>query len=478
MTLTTHPTEFNFCEESGPPWHLSCSVKQVGADYVCFLHGGDWHVGAVALSQHGSGRAITRSLVVGGHKEEEMAIEASHRLCRAGHSSVVVIAGIHFESLDKQEIEEITSSISRLTARAAEAIRDRRLRNCLKEPGGVYARIKVELGNILHHVEEFFSTPLEETVATHTRTIASYRTEHFANRVRVFAPLYLSNACINDCVYCGFRRGAGFSRKKLKVEEAVAEALVLARDGHRTIDLVTGEVPTPPFVEYVCKCIETIRANTPIHHINLNLGALSPALYAELKMAGASGYHLYQETYHADTYFQVHPRGLKRNMARRLKAPHDAVEGGFTSVGLGILLGLHPLREDLSRLVRHAEILLHDHPDIQLGFSLPRIQGTDASRKYKIRHPVTDDEFLKAMLFLRLKFPKAHLTVTTRERPEIRDRLIHLGISKISAGVSTAPGGYAAVERHETSQFQITDMRSVSEMVAAIEEAGLTVTFD
>ncbi len=342
----------------------------------------------------------------------------------------------------------------------------------------MHARIQSGLGAVLHQVDRFISTPLEETLETHCRTIASHRAEYFANKVRVFAPLYLSNVCVNDCLYCGFRKSARFRRRTLNVEEAVAEAQTLAAGGHRTIDLVTGEVPTAPFVTYVRRTIEAIFEKTAILHINLNLGALSHELFSQLRAAGATGYHLYQETYDPEKYFQVHRSGLKRNMARRLGALHDAIGAGFSSVGLGILLGLRPLREDLACLVRHAEILVQDHSHIQFGFSLPRIRVADASRKYTIRHPVIDEEFMKAMLFLRLRFPRAHLTVTTRERPEIRDRLLHLGISKISASVSTAPGGYAAVERHATSQFQIADMRNVAEMVAAIEEAGLTVAFD
>jgi 2-iminoacetate synthase len=312
--------------------------------------------------------------------------------------------------------------------------------------------------------------------AARTRAAAALA-DNFGNRVRVFAPLYLANACSNDCAYCGFRRSARFDRSRLSIEQAVQEAKYLAGLGHRTIDLVTGEIATDRFVDYVCEATRAILEATDIRRINLNLGALSTEQYRRLRSAGASGYHLYQETYAPRTYFEVHRRGLKRDLAYRLDGPHRAAEAGFESIGMGILLGLHAVREDLAALAAHARILIEDFPRLRLGFSLPRLQNVDAGCEYSAAAVVDDDEFVKAMLFLRLHFPCAHLTLTTRERPEVRDRLISLGVTKVSAGVSTAPGGYS-LDRPGVEQFDISDRRPLRAIVRLIQRSGGIPTYE
>jgi 2-iminoacetate synthase len=196
-----------------------------------------------------------------------------------------------------------------------------------------------------------------------------------------------------------------------------------------------------------------------------------------LRTAGASGYHLYQETYAPRTYFEVHERGLKHDMAYRLDGPHRAAAAGFESVGLGILLGLHPIHEDLAALAAHARVLIEDFPRLRIGFSLPRLQDVDSGCDYRAAAAVGDEEFVKAMLFLRLQFPHAHLTVTTRERPGLRDRLISLGVTKVSAGVSTAPGGYT-LGRPGAVQFDISDRRSLPDIVELVQRSGMIPTYE
>jgi 2-iminoacetate synthase len=306
------------------------------------------------------------------------------------------------------------------------------------------------------------------------------------DRVQFFAPLYLSSPCANDCTYCGFRRSSRTPRSMLGPEQLLEEALILARQGHRSIDLVTGEVPRDVFVDYVCRAVELVRARTPIERVHLNLGALSTAQYRRLHDAGAVGYHLYQETYDAEVYQAVHPAGPKRDMAWRLEAPARAASGGFESLGLGVLLGLAEPTEDLARLMEHAREVGRGRNELQLGFSLPRMQpaGPRSSPQTSALPrpaeppgaggppivPVGDREFVKAMLFLASELPEAHLTLTTREPPSIRNLLLPLCITKASAGVSVRPGGYSG--RDAADQFEIRDRRSLPELVALVEAHG------
>jgi 2-iminoacetate synthase len=463
---------------SGPPWHLECDVQAIGDDYLCRIHGGDRHIGAVALSQWGSSGAETKCLTVSKHKERGIAIHAAHTLCVASRSSVSCIAGIHFEPLTKAEIAEIVRAAYALARRAAGELEQRRIEEALEAPDCPLARIAPTAAALLPEVEAFMDLPLARAVHAAGPRAAATVAENFGGRVCLFAPLYLSNACSNECVYCGFRNSARFRRMRLSIPQAVLEAQHLVGRGHRTIDLVTGEIANDDFVDYVCEAIRAILDATDIHRINLNLGALSTEQFRRLRNAGAGGYHLYQETYAPRTYVEVHGRGQKRDMVYRLGAPHRAARAGFSSLGLGILLGLHPIREDLAALAGHAGILVEDFPDLRIGFSLPRLQRADPGCEYTAAAPADDDDLVKAMLFLRLQFPSANLTLTTRERPEIRDRLIPLGVTKLSAGVSTAPGGYTFRSRSAAAQFDISDPRSLPEIVEVVQRSGLTAVYE
>lgn len=301
--------------------------------------------------------------------------------------------------------------------------------------------------------------------------------------VQFFAPLYLANPCANDCTYCGFRRSSRSPRTMLGPEQLLEEALILARQGHRSIDLVTGEIQRDVFVDYVCRAVELVRTRTPIERVHLNLGALSTAQYRRLHDAGAVGYHLYQETYDADVYQSVHPAGPKRDMAWRLEAPVRAASGGFESLGLGVLLGLAEPMEDLARLLEHARELRRGRKGLQLGFSLPRMQpagprswpqasalpGSAVPPGSPIV-PVGDREFVKAMLFLASEMPEAHLTLIPRKPPEIRKLLVPLCITQASAGASGHPGGYSGGDAADP--FEIRDRRSLPELMALVEAQG------
>ena len=467
---------------SDGPHALSFTVERAGRDLLCHVHGGEAHVGSVALSEWRDGRAHTRCLSAEGHKEEAIARHAAHTLCAATRCSVACVAGIHFDEISRAEIEAISAAAYSLARQGAMTLRDGRLLAELTPAGGTFDRIVSRRTEFEDALERLFGVPVSAALETHREAIEVGQAENFGGEVRIFAPLYLSNACTNDCVYCGFRRSSTYERNRLSIDEAVSEASALHSRGIRAIDLVTGEIPADPFVDYVCEATEAILSRTGITRVHLNLGSLSTDQYRRLRQAGAVGYHLYQETYDPEAYFRTHRSGAKREMASRLEAPRRAAEAGFEYLGMGVLLGLADLRPDVTGLAAHAAVLQEEVPGLHVGFSLPRVQTMDADPSYAPARPVSDDDFIRAMLFLRLAHPRAHLTLTTREAPEIRDLLLAFGVTKLSAGVSTAPGGYVTAAgtagNGMREQFDVADERSVAEISALVKEAGLTPIFE
>jgi 2-iminoacetate synthase len=466
-------TPFRLTSEG--PRALELAVERAGPDLVCRVHGGDAHVGAVALSEWRGGRARTRCLSAEGHREEAIARHAAHTLCAAARCTVACVAGIHFDDVSRSEIESISADAYSLARAAGARLREDRIRAELHARGGLHGRVVERRAEYEAEVDRCLAAPIDEL-------LRATKAEEPRREVRIFAPLYLSNACTNDCVYCGFRRSSEYERTRLSIDEAVLEARALHDRGIRCVDLVTGEIPSDPFVDYVCEATRAILGRTGITRVHLNLGSLGEGQYRRLREAGAAGYHLYQETYDPGVYLDVHAAGGKREMASRIEAPHRAAEAGFTYVGMGVLLGLADLRVDLASLAAHAAILRADHERLEIGFSLPRVQAMQADPAYAPGRPVSDDDFVRAMAFLRLAHPHAHLTLTTRERPEIRDGLLRYGVTRLSASVSTAPGGYREIERGEATpareQFQVADQRSVEDVVAVLEESGLTPVFE
>lgn len=462
---------------SGAPWNLTFRVETDDGDLLCRLFRKDRRVAAVAVSQWAGERARTTDLESRDTVERNMARFAAHALCNATHRRVRCVIGVCSAALGQAQVAALSQTAYAVTRRAARELADERVRGQLDDRRSVYARLQHGMERVVEEITEFLSSPLVELMARHSAEVrASYR-EHFGNDVRLFAPLYLSNACCNDCAYCGFRRSAVFGRTRLRVEAAVEQADRLAGQGHRTIDLVTGEVTTDAFVAYVGETTRRILEETPIRRIHLNLGTLSPSQFGLLHAAGATGYHLYQETYDAGRYAEVHRSGPKRDMALRLDGAHRAATAGFDYVGLGILLGLHPLERDLAGVVRHAQLLRQDFPGVRIGFSLPRIRRTDEACSFQPAAPVDDESFAKALLFLRLRFPAASLALTTREAPALRDELISLGISRLSAGVSTAPGGYGGGPAHATAQFAIIDRRPLEQVAEAVRRSGCSPVY-
>ncbi len=445
---------------------VSCTVDRVGSEYVCSLLGDERGAQVVARSTWRGDRAVTEQVGGDAGREAEVATLVAHRLCKSVRHPVVCVVDLPAESMTDPALD--------LATQAARQLEEHRLRESTQVAGGLLTRLHSGGEELSARVAALMSTPLDELLEAKRPIIAEAHERFFGRKIRLFAPLYLSDACLNDCAYCGFRKSASIDRKKLPLEQVVDEANRLVERGHFAVDLVTGEIPTESFVDYVCEAIEHVLGHTGIRHISLNLGALSTDQLRRLRSAGATAYHLYMETYDPATYLEVHERGPKRDMSNRADGLHRALEAGFELVSLGVLLGLRPLEDELVCLARHAQILSADHPSTRLGFSLPRLRTADADCHFRAPVSVSDEQFVKAMIFMRLEFPRAHLTLTTREGREIRDALIPLGITKISAGVSTAPGGYGAPQE-EVGQFSVSDQRTPGEVAEAIRAAGMEV---
>lgn len=460
----------------------SSSTLAPGVTYVltetedsleCRVAGPSLQPGSTVRALWVSGRVVLDEPGGSGSPDEQYAAgECARRLCKAARRTVVCSLSL---ASDAPAVEPgaaaLFSAVAAHTVSACRQLDLDRLRGLVADPGGVHARLDDSATDALEdRVRAVLASPLAEL----ERRLASRCAggPSVDSSVLIFAPLYLSNACLNDCSYCGFRKSLRVERVKLDVPAALLEARCLADHGHRTLDLVAGEIPTDAFIAYVSEVCRTILRDSPIERIHLNLGALSSAQYAELLDAGATGYHLYQETYAPDVFFRVHGDGPKRDMANRLEGARRALAAGFGSIGLGVLLGLGPLERDLARLARHAHLLRAEFPGTGLGFSLPRIQAAGQEPGFVATSTIDDQTFKRAFLFLALEFPGAHLTLTTRERASLRDDLLPFGVTKLSAGVSTAPGGYSRSDSTSGQQFSIHDERTLAEVAHQVRAAG------
>ncbi|CAB4242645.1 thiamin biosynthesis ThiGH complex subunit [Methylacidimicrobium sp. AP8] len=272
----------------------------------------------------------------------------------------------------------------------------------------------------------------------HDRTV-----QHYGKTVRLFAPLYLSNECVNVCRYCGFSRSNPILRVTLSPEEVEREARYLAEQGFRSILLVAGEHPKWVSPAYVAACIRRIRPYFP--SISIEIAPLETDEYRRIVDSGAEGVVVYQETYDPQAYASLHLSGPKRDFGWRLQAPERAYRAGFRRIGIGALLGLAPWREDAFALAAHAAWLLKHAWRSYLTISLPRLRP--AAGGFVPEYPVSDREFVQLHCAFRILFPQVGLVLSTRESPLLRDRLIPLGITLLSAGSRTDPGGYTGAGR-------------------------------
>ncbi len=297
----------------------------------------------------------------------------------------------------------------------------------------------------------------------------------FGKRIALFAPLYLSNRCTNNCLYCGFRRdNREADRKTLSIPEIVQQAAFLYNKGYRRLLLVAGEDPVASSVEYLMAAVEAIYRETRMRMVHVNAAPMTVEEFSMLKRSGAGVYQCFQETYHLETYNRMHPSGPKQDYLFRLSVMDRAMEGGFDDVGMGALLGLYDYRFEVLSLLAHTRYLEQRYGVGPHTISVPRLRPADGAVLTQAPFPVSDEEFKKIVAVYRLSVPYAGVVVSTRESAELRDQVIHIGASQISAGSRTDIGGYTRPDQQSsTSQFSLNDPRSLDEMILAILKAGL-----
>ena len=313
----------------------------------------------------------------------------------------------------------------------------------------------------------------EEARAGILRAAGDVALRTFGRHRLLFVPLYLTNRCANDCLYCGFRRGAGADRKWLGGEEVESELEALARTGHTRLLIVAGEDRHAAGIEDVSLTIEAARRRGFVEAA-VNVAPLAVEDFRRLFDTGASRYQSFQETYHPETYVRVHIGGPKADYAFRLGTMDRAAEAGFRHLGIGTLLGLHDYRFDVLSLLSHAGHLRERWGGgIAVSVSVPRLRPAEGAALTRAPSPVSDDDLLKITAVYRLALPWSPISVSTRELPAMRERLARAGASHFSAGVSTSPGGYARPHPPaDVAQFEIADHRSLREVVEDMTGEG------
>ena len=308
--------------------------------------------------------------------------------------------------------------------------------------------------------------------------------DFYGNRIVMFAPLYLSNYCVNGCVYCPFHAKNGhILRKKLTQEEIRREVIALQDMGHKRLALETGEDPVNCPIEYVLESIRTIYSiqhkNGAIRRVNVNIAATTVENYRRLKEAGIGTYILFQETYHKESYEKLHPTGPKHDYAYHTEAMDWAMEAGIDDVGIGVLFGLERYRYEFAGLLMHGEHLEAAYGVGPHTISVPRIRRADDIDPGDFDHGIDDDTFAKLVACIRIAVPYTGMIISTRESRQCRERVLHLGISQISGGSRTSVGGYAEEETEEESsaQFDVSDNRTLDEVVNWLMKMGYIPSF-
>ncbi len=305
----------------------------------------------------------------------------------------------------------------------------------------------------------------------------------YGNRIVMFAPLYLSNYCVNGCTYCPYhQKNKTIPRHKLTQEEIEKEVIALQDMGHKRLALETGEHPTMNPIEYVLESIKTIygikHKNGAIRRVNVNIAATTVENYRKLKEAGIGTYILFQETYNKKAYEELHPTGPKHDYAYHTEAMDRAMEGGIDDVGCGVLFGLNLYRYDFVGLLMHAEHLEAAKGVGPHTISVPRIRPADDIDPETFSNAISDDIFKKIVAVLRIAVPYTGLIISTRESQAARAAVLELGVSQISGGSRTSVGGYTTEERHdETAQFDVSDTRTLDQVVNWLLELGYIPSF-
>lgn len=308
--------------------------------------------------------------------------------------------------------------------------------------------------------------------------------DFYGNRIVLFAPLYLSNYCVNGCVYCPYHAvNKHIPRKKLTQEDIRKEVIALQDMGHKRLAIEAGEDPVNNPIEYILECIDTIYSvhhkNGDIRRVNVNIAATTVENYRKLKDAGIGTYILFQETYHKESYEKLHPTGPKHDYNYHTEAMDRAMEGGIDDVGLGVLFGLELYRYEFAGILMHAEHLEAVHGVGPHTISVPRIRRADDIDPSTFSNGIDDDTFAKIVACIRIAVPYTGMIVSTRESKACREKVLHLGISQISGGSRTSVGGYyePEPEDEDSSQFDVSDNRTLDEVVRWLMEMDYVPSF-
>ena len=307
--------------------------------------------------------------------------------------------------------------------------------------------------------------------------------DFYGNRIVMFAPLYLSNYCVNGCVYCPYHmKNKHIARKKLTQEEVKNEVIALQDMGHKRLAIEAGEDPVNNPIEYILECIKTIYSvkhkNGNIRRVNVNIAATTVENYRKLKDAGIGTYILFQETYHKESYEKLHPTGPKHNYNYHTEAMDRAMQGGIDDVGLGVLFGLELYKYEFAGLLMHAEHLEAVYGVGPHTISVPRIKRADDIDPSTFDNGIDDDTFAKICALIRIAVPYTGMIISTRESQQVREKVIGLGVSQISGASRTSVGGYTQEERpHDTEQFDVSDNRTLDEVVRWLMENGYIPSF-
>lgn len=321
---------------------------------------------------------------------------------------------------------------------------------------------------VLLHLED------QDLLAEMFQTARTIKENIYGKRIVLFAPLYVSNYCVNNCTYCGYQqKNKELKRKKLSKEDLIEEVRILESLGHKRLALEAGEDDHNCSLDYILDCIQTIYSikfdNGAIRRINVNIAATTEENYRRLKEAEIGTYILFQETYHQETYKKVHPQGPKHNYKWHLTAMDRALKAGIDDVGIGVLYGLYDHKFDTLAMIKHAEHLDNTHGVGPHTISVPRLRAAAGINLKTFPYLVNDQDFKKIVAVLRLTVPYTGMILSTREVPQFRDEVIALGISQISAGSCTGVGGY---KKGDSGQFEIEDHRSPAEILKSLCLSG------
>lgn len=347
-----------------------------------------------------------------------------------------------------------------------------------KEVDNIIEKSKLGKGLSLYEASVLLNVTDRNQTNKIIQAARAVKEEIYGKRVVLFAPLYLTNKCINNCLYCGFRASnKNLTRKTLSVDEVIEEAKALEKVGQKRLLLVAGEDNVSAPLDYIIDTIEKIYENSDMRRLNVNSAPMDVENFKKLKAAEIGTYQCFQETYHRETYERVHPTGPKSDYRYRLEVMDRAMEAGIDDLGVGVLYGLYDYKFDTIALLMHAEYMDKKYGCGPHTISVPRLRPAPGAVMEEVEYPISDEEFKKLVAIIRLAVPYTGIILSTRESKQLRDELLNIGVSQMSANSSTSPGGYKEDRKHESDQFFTSDERSLDEVVKSIGQAGYIPSF-